>query len=165
MSVDGSANANAAVTLANSGAAAGAYGSATSTLTVTVNSKGLITSIASTPITFPVTVNSFNGRTGAVSFTASDMFDVLPDKTGNGGKPLTLNAAGTALEWKYAILTPVIEHREFGTNALITPPFSDYELGGDWWAYRPSCDNMVLHYVNGTPQILYTKYYVFKEFV
>lgn len=110
-------------------------------------------------------VETFNGRTGDVTLTTTDVFTTLPPKTGNEGKVLGLQSSGTVLEWKYSILTPVIEHREFGTNALITPPFNDYELNWSWWDYRPSCDSMVLQYVSGTPQILYTKYYVYREYV
>lgn len=70
-SFDGSANASIALTLANSGATAGTYGSATQVGQVTVDAKGRVTAASNVAITFPVT--SVAGRTGAITLTTSDV--------------------------------------------------------------------------------------------
>ena len=57
-SVDGSANWTITTTLANSGVTAGAYGSASSVASVTVDAKGRITSASSTPIAITSTAVS-----------------------------------------------------------------------------------------------------------
>ncbi len=70
-SFDGSANASIVLTLANSGATAGTYGSATQVGQVTVDAKGRVTAASNVAITFPVT--SVAGRTGAITLTTSDV--------------------------------------------------------------------------------------------
>jgi hypothetical protein len=70
-SFDGSANASIALTLANSGATAGTYGSATQVGQVTVDAKGRVTAASNVAITFPVT--SVAGRTGAIALSTSDV--------------------------------------------------------------------------------------------
>lgn len=70
-SFDGSANASIALTLANSGATAGTYGSATQVGQVTVDAKGRVTVASNVAITFPVT--SVAGRTGAITLSTSDV--------------------------------------------------------------------------------------------
>jgi hypothetical protein len=70
-SFDGSANAAIALTLANSGATAGTYGSATQVGQVTVDAKGRVTAASNVAITFPVT--SVAGRTGAITLSTSDV--------------------------------------------------------------------------------------------
>ncbi|MEN9925184.1 MAG: hypothetical protein RL268_1310 [Pseudomonadota bacterium] len=70
-SFDGSANASIALTLANSGATAGTYGSATQVGQVAVDAKGRVTAASNVAITFPVT--SVAGRTGAITITTSDV--------------------------------------------------------------------------------------------
>ena len=60
---DGSANATAALTLANTGVTATTYGTSTSVPTIAVDGKGRITSASNTAINFPVTtVNSLSGN-------------------------------------------------------------------------------------------------------
>ena len=68
---DGSANATIAATLANSGATAGTYGSATQVSQITVDAKGRVTLAAGVAINFPVT--SVAGRTGAITLTTADV--------------------------------------------------------------------------------------------
>ena len=70
-SFDGSANASIALTLANSGATAGTYGSATQVGQVTVDAKGRVTAASNVAITFPVT--SVAGRTGSITLSTSDV--------------------------------------------------------------------------------------------
>ncbi len=70
-SFDGSANASIALTLANSGATVGTYGSATQVGQVTVDAKGRVTAASNVAITFPVT--SVAGRTGAITLSTSDV--------------------------------------------------------------------------------------------
>ena len=70
-SFDGSANASVALILANSGATAGSYGSATQVGQVTVDAKGRVTAASNVAITFPVT--SVAGRTGAITLSTSDV--------------------------------------------------------------------------------------------
>lgn len=70
-SFDGSANASIALTLANSGATVGTYGSATQVGQVTVDAKGRVTATSNVAITFPVT--SVAGRTGAITLSTSDV--------------------------------------------------------------------------------------------
>lgn len=103
---DGSANATINLTLSNSGVSAGVYGSSTFIPVVTVNSKGLVTSVTQVEMSKVGLVESFNGRTGAVSLNTADVFAILPTKTGNGQKLLGLNSAGTGLEWVYHAETP-----------------------------------------------------------
>jgi len=71
VSFDGSANATAALTLANTGVTATTYGTSTSVPTIAVDSKGRITSASNTNITFPVT--TVNGQAGTVVLTTSDV--------------------------------------------------------------------------------------------
>lgn len=59
------------LSLSNTGATAGTFGSATSVPVLTVDTKGRITSSSSTPITFPV--NSVAGRTGNVTLSVNDI--------------------------------------------------------------------------------------------
>ena len=94
-SFDGSANANIALTLANSGVTAGTYGGTNKTLQVTVDSKGRITGVSVASVTYPVT--SFNGRTGALSLTQSDVYNALPSSNQTNGN--VLKTTGSALYW------------------------------------------------------------------
>lgn len=68
---DGSANATAALTLANTGVTATTYGTTTSVPTIAVDAKGRITSASNTNIAFPVT--TVNGFSGTVVLTTSDV--------------------------------------------------------------------------------------------
>lgn len=70
-SFDGTANVSIAITLANTSVTAGTYGNSTNVSSITVDSKGRLTSASSTPISFPVT--SVNTKTGALTLTTSDI--------------------------------------------------------------------------------------------
>jgi hypothetical protein len=71
VSFDGSANATAALTLANTGVTATTYGTSTAVPTIAVDSKGRITSASNTNIAFPVT--TVNGQAGTVVLTTSNI--------------------------------------------------------------------------------------------
>jgi len=71
-SFDGSSNVSIALTLANTAVTPGTYGSSnTSSPSITVDSKGRITSASNVAITFPVT--SVNTLTGAVVLTTTNI--------------------------------------------------------------------------------------------
>jgi hypothetical protein len=70
-SFNGSANASIALTLGTVNGSVGSFGSSTAVPVITANSKGLVTSITTTPITFPVT--SVAGKTGAVTLANVDV--------------------------------------------------------------------------------------------
>lgn len=70
MSVDGSANASAALTLANSGVTAGSYGTASAVPVLTIDSKGRITS-ASTTAVAGVSAVGYNSTSGVLSIDTS----------------------------------------------------------------------------------------------
>lgn len=78
MSVDGSANASAALTLANSGVTAGAYGSASAVPVITVDAKGRVTSISTTAVA-GVSGVSFNSSTGVLTISTSSGTNYTPD--------------------------------------------------------------------------------------
>lgn len=69
--VTGSGTTSITTTLADTGVTSGSYGSATSSLSAIVDSKGRIISAVDTPISFPVT--SVAGRFGNVVLTAADV--------------------------------------------------------------------------------------------
>lgn len=71
VSFDGSANATAALTLANTGVTASTYGTTTSVPTIAIDGKGRITSASNTNIAFPVT--TVNGASGTVVLTTSNI--------------------------------------------------------------------------------------------
>jgi hypothetical protein len=68
---DGSANATASLTLANTGVTASTYGTTTAVPTIAIDSKGRITSASNTNIAFPVT--TVNGASGTVVLTTSNI--------------------------------------------------------------------------------------------
>lgn len=93
-SFDGSANANIALTLANSGVTAGTYGATNVIPRITFDSKGRATSVTTSSVSFPI--SSFNGRGGNVSLQQSDVYGVLPGGQVNG---YCLKTNGSALYW------------------------------------------------------------------
>lgn len=70
MSVDGSANASAALTLANSGVTAGSYGTASAVPVLTIDSKGRITSATTTAVA-GVSAVGYNATSGVLSIDTS----------------------------------------------------------------------------------------------
>ena len=83
---------------------AGTYGNSGQTPVITVNSVGQVTNITMQNVTVDTTditgtIAVAQGGTGA-STAGGAMQNLLPDYLGNNGKLLSLNATGTALEWK-----------------------------------------------------------------
>jgi hypothetical protein len=70
MSVDGSANASAALTLANSGVTAGSYGTASAVPVITVDAKGRVTAMSTTAVA-GVSAVSYNTTSGVLSIDTS----------------------------------------------------------------------------------------------
>lgn len=96
-SFDGSANANIALTLANSGVTAGTYGGLNVIPRIIFDAKGRATGVTTYAVTYPIT--SFNGRGGTVTLQTSDVIGVLPSLTGNARKFLRVSDSETGVEW------------------------------------------------------------------
>ena len=88
-SFDGSANADIALTLANSGVSAGAYGSTTAIPVVTVNAKGLVTSVSTASVGTALTVTGDSG---------SEDINLLTESLSiSGGTNLTSSASSNGV--------------------------------------------------------------------
>ncbi len=96
VSFDGSANATAALTLANTGVTATTYGTSTSVPTIAVDGKGRITSASNTNITFPVT--TVNGQAGTVVLTTTNIAEGTNQyfTTGRAQSAISLTTSGTS---------------------------------------------------------------------
>jgi len=92
---DGSANATAALTLANTGVTATTYGTSTSVPTIAVDGKGRITSASNTNIAFPVT--TVNGASGTVVLTTSVIAEGTNQyfTSGRAQSAITISTTGT----------------------------------------------------------------------
>lgn len=93
---DGSANATAALTLANTGVTASTYGTTTSVPTIAIDGKGRITSASNTNIAFPVT--TVNSQSGTVVLTTSDVAEGTNQyfTTGRAQGAISLTTTGTS---------------------------------------------------------------------
>jgi hypothetical protein len=96
VSFNGSANATAALTLANTGVTATTYGTTTSVPTIAVDGKGRITSASNTNIAFPVT--TVNGASGTVVLTTSNIAEGSNQyfTTGRAQGAISLTTSGTS---------------------------------------------------------------------
>lgn len=96
VSFDGSANATAALTLANTGVTATTYGTTTAVPTIAVDSKGRITSASNTNIAFPVT--TVNSQSGNVVLTTSNIAEGTNQyfTTGRAQSAISLTTTGTS---------------------------------------------------------------------
>ena len=96
VSFDGSANATAALTLANTGVTATTYGTTTAVPTIAVDSKGRITSASNTNIAFPVT--TVNGASGTVVLTTTNIAEGTNQyfTTGRAQSAISLTTTGTS---------------------------------------------------------------------
>ena len=142
VSFNGSANATAALTLANTGVTASTYGTTTAVPTIAVDSKGRITSASNTNIAFPVT--TVNGASGTVVLTTSNIAEgtnqyfttgraqsaISLTTTGTSGAatysggvinvPTYIGGSGTANEIAYFSTTGVISSLSTGTYPSLT---------------------------------------------
>jgi hypothetical protein len=93
---DGSANATAALTLANTGVTATTYGTSTAVPTIAIDSKGRITSASNTNIAFPVT--SVNGASGTVVLTTTNIAEGTNQyfTSGRAQSAITISTTGTS---------------------------------------------------------------------
>ena len=88
-SFDGSANADIALTLANSGVTAGAYGSTTGIPVITVNAKGLVTAVSTASVGTALTVTGDSG---------SEDINLLTESLSiSGGTNLTSSASSNGV--------------------------------------------------------------------
>jgi hypothetical protein len=93
---DGSANATAALTLANTGVTASTYGTTTAVPTIAIDGKGRITSASNTNIAFPVT--SVNGASGTVVLTTTNIAEGTNQyfTSARAQAAITLSTTGTS---------------------------------------------------------------------
>lgn len=113
--VSGSGTTSIPLTLANSGATAGTYGSATQSSVVTVDAKGRITSITTVPISTAATTT----LTGDV--TGSGVGTVATTLSATGVAAGTYGAAGTSAP---VIVVDTAGRITSAASATITPAFS-----------------------------------------
>lgn len=114
-SVDGSAAATIAVTLANSGVTAGSYSAAN----ITVDAKGRVTAASSNTSL----VTSFNGRTGGVSLSSGDVTGALgytpaSNATGSFSGPIS-TISGYSPSNNAMRMTPNFHINAYNGNAVI----------------------------------------------
>lgn len=141
---------NPTIDLADAGTA-GTYGSATSVPVITTDAKGRVTSVVSTPITFPpASVTSVFTRTGDVVAVEGDYtLDLLGDVSTTGaanGMVLTFSA-GT---WAPAAVAPAPVTSVFSRVGVVSAVKGDYvlDLLGDVLLTAPAAGE-VLQF-NGT---------------
>jgi len=122
---DGSANATAALTLANTGVTATTYGTSTSVPTIAVDSKGRITSASNTAINFPVT--SVNSLSGNVVLTTSNVAEGTNQYFTTGRVAAYLTGAISTV-----LTADLTASRAVASNAsgkLVSSATTDTELG------------------------------------
>lgn len=88
-SVDGSANATGAFTLANVNAAVGTYGGSTAIPVITVNAKGLITGVTTASISSSFTLGSTTIALGATQTSLAGLTEVTVDNLNLNGNTIS----------------------------------------------------------------------------
>jgi hypothetical protein len=125
VSFDGSTNATAALTLANTGVTATTYGTTTAVPTIAIDSKGRITSASNTNIAFPVT--TVNGASGTVVLTTSNVAEGTNQYFTTGRVSAYLTGAISTV-----LTTDLTASRAVASNAsgkLVSSATTDTELG------------------------------------
>jgi hypothetical protein len=125
VSFDGSTNATAALTLANTGVTATTYGTTTAVPTIAVDSKGRITSASNTNIAFPVL--SVNSQSGNVVLTTSNVAEGTNQYFTTGRVAAYLTGAISTV-----LTTDLTASRAVASNAsgkLVSSATTDTELG------------------------------------
>jgi len=125
VSFDGSANATAALTLANTGVTATTYGTTTAVPTIAIDSKGRITSASNTNIAFPVL--SVNSQSGNVVLTTSNVAEGTNQYFTTGRVAAYLSGAISTV-----LTTDLTASRAVASNAsgkLVSSATTDTELG------------------------------------
>lgn len=125
----GTGSTSIAVTLANTGVAAGTYGTASNVAVIGVDSKGRITSAANTPIQLDasaVTSGSFaNGRISQTSVTQHQAALTISESQITDGTILSRNNGNETITGSWAFTNPVTGATPTASGHLVTKSYVD----------------------------------------